>query len=71
MNWIEWKSELILKIAVCLTMIFSLVGCSGGRDSSLGDGIRRGGARIEHPVQRLGLSRQLPFADRVLEVGRA
>jgi len=29
MNWIELKSELILKLAVCLTMI-STLGCIGG-----------------------------------------
>jgi hypothetical protein len=40
MNWIESKSELILKIAVCLTMISSLVGCSGGSGSSVGGGIK-------------------------------
>ena len=36
MNRIESKKELILKIAVCLAMISSLVGCSGGRGSSSG-----------------------------------
>jgi hypothetical protein len=40
MNRIESKKELILKIAVCLAMISSLVGCSGGRGSSTGGDTR-------------------------------
>ena len=36
MNRIQSKTELILKIAVCLAMISSLVGCSGGSGSSSG-----------------------------------
>jgi hypothetical protein len=56
-----------LKIAVCLTMIFSLVGCSDGRGSSVGNSIWRSDARIELHVQRLDPSRQLLFNARVLE----
>ncbi len=35
MNWNESKVDTILKMAVCLAMIGSLVGCSGGSSSSL------------------------------------
>jgi hypothetical protein len=30
MNWTESKIDTVLKMAVCLAMIGSMVGCSGG-----------------------------------------
>jgi hypothetical protein len=38
MNWTEPKSEIVLKIAVFLAMIGSLVGCSGVSSSWPGGG---------------------------------